>query len=140
MKEFYIGQEASLTKAATREAVDAYVDCTGDNNPIHVDEEYASGTIFKECIAHGLFNLGMVSTVIGTMLPGTGAILVNQQIDYLSPIYIGDEITATITIEKINQEKRMIHLTFITKNQNDKDIAEGTSLVKMMDEFSVYKS
>ena len=132
MKKYSIGQSASLTKVATREAVDAIIVASGDDNPIHWDEEYASSTMFKGCIAHGLFYLGMVSTVIGTIMPGKGSILASQQIEYFSPIYIGDEVTTTVTISEIDEEKNLIHLSFTCTNQKEKTIAEGKSLVKMI--------
>ena len=132
MKTFYVGEKASLTKTATRESIDSYAAVSGDYNPIHMDEEYARGTIFRKCIAHGLFCLGIVSTIIGTILPGNGTALINEQIKYLAPVFIGDEITATVTISEINKDKNLMSLSFLCENQNGVTVLSGCCLVKMI--------
>ena len=100
-EEIQLGDKASFTKVVTREMVKQFAEISGDTNPIHLDEEYAKGTVFKENIAHGILVTGLISKVLGCDLPGYGAIYVSQSVEFLRPVKIGDEVTATVeAIEK----------------------------------------
>lgn len=126
--EIKIGDAASYTKVVTREMVKSFADISGDTNPIHLDEEYAKGTIFKENIAHGILVTGLISKVLGCDLPGYGAIYMSQQVSFKRPVKIGDEITATV--EAIEKDERRKTITFRTycKNQLDKIVIDGEAV------------
>ena len=103
MKKFEsinIGDKAELTHKITKSDVEKFVDLTGDDNKIHVDKEYASKTTFKKPVAHGMLGASFISTIIGTKLPGDGALWFAQNIEFLQPVRIGDEITVKAEVIK----------------------------------------
>ncbi len=105
------GQSASFTKTVTETDVVLFAGISGDTNPVHVDAEFAKGTIFKERIAHGMLTAGFISTVLGTKMPGPGAIYLSQTLNFKAPVKIGDTVTALCTVATIKVEKRraLIH-------------------------------
>ena len=116
-EEIEIGQSAQFTKVITKEMVQTFAEISGDTNPIHIDQEYAKGTIFKENIAHGILVTGLISKVLGCELPGEGSIYVSQQVKFLRPVKIGDEITATVEVLEKDEKKKFITLKTYCKNQ-----------------------
>ncbi|MGB2130182.1 MAG: MaoC family dehydratase, partial [Marinobacterium sp.] len=81
---------------------------SGDNNPIHINDEYAKTTPFKQRIVHGMFSAALISTVAGTRLPGPGAIYVDQQLKFKAPVHIGDTANATLTVTEIDERRRRV--------------------------------
>ena len=96
---------------------------TGDNNPIHCNEEFAAQTRFKGRIAHGMFCAGLISCVAGTRLPGPGAVYVDQQLRFTAPVRIGDTVTAVYRPEIVAERRRVIMSTTCTVA--DKVVVEG---------------
>lgn len=126
LEDLTIGMASSYEKTFTAQDVKAFATITGDTNPVHIDEAYAATTPFKTCIAHGMLSAGLISTVLGTQLPGPGCIYLEQQIKFRAPVYINDTVVATVTIEEINQRRGRVSL----KTQcfvNDKLVADGTA-------------
>lgn len=97
-----VGMSDHFSKTIAEADVYGMAGVIGDFNPVHIDEEYAKTTIFKKRIAHGVLGIGLISTVAGMKLPGPGAIYLDQQVKFHSPIYIGDTAKAVITIEGVN--------------------------------------
>lgn len=126
--EIKIGDEASYTKEITREMVQAFAEISGDTNPVHLDEEYAKGTVFKENIAHGILVTGLISKVLGCDLPGYGSIYISQQVSFLRPVKLGDVITAKV--EAIAKEDKRAYVTFKTTctNQSGKVVIKGEAV------------
>ena len=91
---------ASLSRTISEEDVVTFAHLTGDVNPVHLDEAYAKGTRFGRRVAHGVFAAGLVSAVIGTRLPGPGAVYLSQTLKFVAPVFIGDTVTATVTVTK----------------------------------------
>ena len=126
LEDLTIGMASSYEKTFTAQDVKAFATITGDTNPVHINEAYAATTPFKTCIAHGMLSAGLISTVLGTQLPGPGCIYLEQQIKFRAPVYINDTVVATVTIEEINQRRGRVSL----KTQcfvNDKLVADGTA-------------
>ena len=126
LEDLTIGMESSYQKTITETDIDAFAALTGDTNPVHLDSEYAAITPFKARIAHGMLSAGLISTVLGTQLPGPGCIYLEQQIKFKAPVFIGDTLVATVTIEDINQRRGRVSL----KTQcfvNTKLVADGTA-------------
>jgi len=108
-EDLAVGMEASYARHVTESDIAIYAVLTGDNNPLHLDAEYAAGTIFKTRIAHGMLTAGYLSTIFGTRLPGPGCIYVSQSLSFRGPVRIGDEVTAKVVlIELIAAKKRAI--------------------------------
>ena len=84
-----IGDNAELTHTMTQSDINQFVKLTGDDNKLHVDEEYASTTSFKKPVAHGMLSASFISTIIGTKLPGDGALWYSQSLEFLQPVRVG---------------------------------------------------
>mgnify|MGYP000939899133 FL=1 len=126
LEDLTIGMESSYQKTITETDIDAFAALTGDTNPVHLDSEYAATTPFKARIAHGMLSVGLISTVLGTQLPGPGCIYLEQQIKFKAPVFIGDTLVATVTVADINQRRGRVSL----KTQcfvNTKLVADGTA-------------
>lgn len=105
---FVVGQTAHHSKTITEADIALFAAVTGDTNPIHFDEDFASKTMFKGRIAHGITTAGLISTVLGTKLPGPGGIYVSQNLKFMAPVRIGDTVIATVEITEIIPEKRRL--------------------------------
>jgi 3-hydroxybutyryl-CoA dehydratase len=124
-RTFRFGDSASYSRTITAAEVEAYALLTGDNNPLHLDEEYAGQTRFGQRIVHGMLTAGLISTVIGTKLPGRGAIYLGQTLRFLKPVHLGDTITATATITHYDEVKGRMTLETACRNQRGEDVLAG---------------
>lgn len=104
------GMTDVFAKTITDADIITFAGISGDTNPVHLNHEFASETIFQGRIAHGMLTASFISTVIGTKLPGPGCIYVNQSLRFKAPVRSGDTVTATCTITKLIPEKRFIEL------------------------------
>jgi 3-hydroxybutyryl-CoA dehydratase len=123
------GDWAEFTKTISEADVYLFAGVTGDLNPAHVDETYARTTFFKTRIAHGMLLAGLISTVIGTQLPGPGTIYVRQELDFLAPVRFGDTVTARVEVMEILAEKNRVRLKTTCVNQAGKVVVDGVALV-----------
>jgi 3-hydroxybutyryl-CoA dehydratase len=128
LEELSVGQSAELTRTVDAAAIEAFAEVTGDNNPVHLDAAYAAGTPFKERIAHGMLSAGYISAVIGTKLPGPGAIYMSQALRFKRPVKIGDEVTARATITAIDMDKARVTLETVCL-VGGKAVLEGEALI-----------
>lgn len=126
LEDLEIGQSASYAKTITEADVILFAGISGDDNPIHINAEYAATTMFKKRIVHGMFSAGLISAVLGTRLPGPGAIYIDQQIKFKAPVYIGDTVTATATVIEIDEQRRRVKLA-TQCSVNGKVVAEGVA-------------
>ncbi|MFZ7103399.1 MAG: MaoC family dehydratase [Peptococcaceae bacterium] len=127
--DFEVGSKDSFTKKITAGDVLKFSEATGDVNPVHLDEEYARKTIFKKRIAHGMISAGMISAVLGTKLPGPGAIYMSQTLKFKAPVYLGDELTAVAEVVAKDSEKKRFTIKTYVENQDHKVVTEGEALI-----------
>jgi len=127
--EIKIGDTASLTRTLTEKDIQVFAIMSGDINPAHVDDEYAKSDSFKKIIGHGMWGGALISTVLGTQLPGPGTIYVGQTIHFKRPVGIGDALTVTVTVIEKKKEKSRIIFSCDVKNQNDEVVMEGQAEV-----------
>lgn len=127
--ELTLGQSASFQKTITATDVYLYAGITGDLNPAHINKVYADTTIFKERIAHGMLTAGLVSAVLGTLLPGPGTIYLKQDLKFIAPVQFDDTIEARAEIIEIILEKNILKLSTTCTNQNGKIVLEGIATV-----------
>ena len=127
INEIKIGDTASFAKTITDFDVKMFAGITGDFNPVHINKEFAKETMFKDRIAHGMLVASLFSTVLGTQLPGEGAIYLGQELKFTKPVYIEDTITATVTVTEINIEKNRVVLETIATNQNGDVVVKGNA-------------
>ncbi|WP_419252561.1 MaoC family dehydratase [Caulobacter sp. ErkDOM-YI] len=128
LEELSVGQSADLVRTVGEADIIAFAAVTGDNNPVHLDAEFAATTSFGERIAHGMLSAGYISAVIGTTLPGPGAIYLSQSLRFKRPVKIGDEVTARATITEIDQAKARVTLATVCL-VNGKPVVEGEALI-----------
>ena len=126
---YKIGDCAQLSKTIKDEDIRVFAEVTGDKNPLHLDDEFASKTIFKRRIAHGILTAGLISSVIGNRLPGNGTIYLSQTLNFLAPVYVGDEITAKVKVLQVLKEGKRLRLKTQVINQNGTVVVDGEALV-----------
>jgi acyl dehydratase len=129
INEIAIGETASFTKTITETDVYLFAEIVGDLNPLHVNEEYAKQSRFGRRLVHGALTSSLVSSVLGTMLPGLGTILVETWQRFRRPVYFGDTITATVeAIEKL-EGKNIVVFKCTWTNQEGDVVTEGEAKV-----------
>ena len=124
-----VGESAQFTKTISESDVYLYAGITGDFNPAHINEEYARKTFFKTRIAHGLLAAGLISTVLGTQLPGPGTVYISQSLRFSAPVTIGDTITAKVEVTEVHEEKKYAKLRTSCHNQEGKMVLDGEAKV-----------
>lgn len=124
-----IGDTATYSKTINEADILKFADLTGDYNPIHTDEEFAKGSRFKKRIAHGMFTASLISTIIGTKLPGVNTIYLSQDLKFMAPVYIGDTIIVEVEVVDIVKGKNILTLKTLVKNQYNVTVIEGHAKV-----------
>ena len=128
LEDLTVGQSASYGRAISEADVREFALMSGDFNPVHLDEAYAQTTRFKGRIVHGMLPVTFVSTVLGTRLPGAGAIFMGANFRFKAPVRIGDTVIATCTVREINTVKSRVTFDCVCK-VGDTVIVEGDALV-----------
>lgn len=129
IRELKIGGQASTAKTISESDVYLFAGITGDHNPAHVNEVYASQTRFGRRIAHGILSAGLISAVLAMKLPGPGTIYLGQELKFVRPVYFGDTITATCTVSELLLEKNIARLETVCTNQDGAVVIKGTATV-----------
>jgi acyl dehydratase len=127
--ELVEGEQAELTRVVERDDITAFVAAVGDDNPLHSDPEYAMTTPFKAPIAPGILTAGLISAVIGTTLPGPGAVYLSQDLKFLKPVRPGDTITARAEIVELIRDRNRIRLRTACTNQLGEPVLVGEAWV-----------
>ena len=123
------GDRAELTRVVEQDDIAAFVDAVGDYNPVHSDPAYAAGTPFKVPIAPGIYTAGLISAVIGTQLPGPGAIYLSQSLKFVKPVKAGDTITARAEVIEVLRERNRIRLQTVCVNQQGEEVLSGEAWI-----------
>lgn len=128
-----IGDKEKLTHIITIDDIEKFVELTGDDNKLHVDAKFASKTNFKKPVVHGMLGASFISTIIGTKLPGDGALWFSQSLDFLLPVRIGDKLTVVAEVIKKNDKEKIIELKTDIFNQNKQIVTRGFAKVKVVE-------
>ena len=133
-EKLLIGTKAQLEHTITEADIEKFVNLTGDNNKIHVNKTYAAKTSFKKPVAHGMLGASFISTIIGTKIPGDGALWYSQTLDFILPVRVGDKLT--ITAEIIEKISRLNAIKLETKvfNQKKQIVIDGIAKVKVIEQ------
>lgn len=123
--ELNLGDFAESYKRIEDKDVVLFSEVSGDKNPVHLDEEYASTTRFKHRIAHGHLVSSLFSALLGTELPGEGSIYLEQDIRYLKPVYLNDEIRAVVKVVELDTTRNRVKLETNAYNQNNEMVISG---------------
>jgi len=127
-EDLEVGMSASYSRVVTSEDIVSFSEVSGDKNPVHLDAEYAAGTMFKERIAHGILTASYISAVIGMELPGPGCIYISQSLKFKAPVLIGAEAGAKVVVKELNPAKRLAVLD-CTVSVGDKVVLEGEAVI-----------
>ncbi len=126
-----VGQDASITERITMATIAAMAEATGDDNPIHIDVAQAIAAGHSRPFAHGLVLLGLVSRLIGTRLPGPGSVWFDHQMEFLTPVYAGDEVTLTARVAVLSPATRAVVLDITARNSAGAVVLRGRAKVRV---------
>jgi 3-hydroxybutyryl-CoA dehydratase len=124
-----VGDQARLSRSISEQDVEAFARLTGDFNPLHMDAAYAEKTAFGGRVAHGMLTASFLSTVVGMLLPGEGALYLSQELNFKKPVMIGDIIEITATVVQKVESTRMLVLDMSVANQNSQVVLKGKATV-----------
>lgn len=124
------GMSERLVKHVRSSDVVGFAEVSGDRNPIHLSEHFAAKTPFKTRIAHGLYTASLISAVLGTRLPGPGAIYLSQTLNFKAPVKIGDKVVVTVTVEELIERGHKARLSCVCC-VDEITVLEGEALVKV---------
>lgn len=127
--EIIIGESASLKRTLTQEDIELFAIMSGDVNPAHMDADYAKNDMFHKVIAHGMWGASLLSTVLGTELPGPGTIYLEQTLKFEHPVTLGDTITVTLMVVNKRPDNHVIELNCSCVNQFGKVVISGHATV-----------
>ena len=130
-KNLKVGDRASLSKVFTEEDVMQFANISTDTNPIHVDEKFAAASVFGQRIVHGMLTASLFSGLIGVELPGEGVIYLGQSLTFKAPVLIGQQVTASVEIVKIREDKPIVTLRTLCVNNEGEVVIEGEAVVKV---------
>lgn len=126
--ELTVGQSAEMSRVVGAADIEAFADVSGDINPVHLDEAYAKGTAFGERIAHGMLGASYISAILGTRLPGPGAIYLSQNLRFRRPVKIGDLVVARATVTSLDDAKGRATLETVCE-VGGKTVIDGEAVV-----------
>jgi len=129
-EDLAVGLAETLTKTIDSADVVGFAEVTGDRNPIHLSEHFAAKTPFGTRIAHGLYTASLISAVLGTRLPGPGAVYISQTLNFRAPVKIGDTVEVTVTVAELMADKRRARLTCACTVEGDV-VLDGEAWVKV---------
>lgn len=127
--EIEVGQQFSLSKTLTEADIQAFAAVSGDTNPAHLDPVFASQSVMKQVVGHGMWTGSIISTILGTRFPGPGTIYLRQTFQFIKPVYVGDTVTATVEVLSKDHEKGTVQLASRVVNQKGKTVLDGEALV-----------
>lgn len=129
-EDLHLGMSDALSRTVSPADVAAFAALTGDRNPIHLSEEYAARTQFQRRIAHGAYTAGLISAVLGTRLPGPGAIYISQTLNFRAPVFVGDRVDVSVEIAELMPERRRARLACICQVAGE-TVLDGEAWVKV---------
>jgi len=136
-EQIKIGQTDEFLHLVTEKDITAFSELTGDDNPLHMDSEYASKTNFKGRVVHGMLTASFISTMIGTRIPGEGSLLYEQKIRFLMPVRIGDKIRIWAKVKHKSKAQQIVVLETVIYNQNNKKVIDGEAKVKVVNQTTI---
>lgn len=122
------GMSAVFAKTITDADIMMFAGVSGDTNPVHLNEEFASSTVFKGRIAHGMLTASLISTVLGTKLPGPGCVYVSQTMRFLAPVRAGETVRAIATVQAVDLDRRRVTLETLCKVAGQ-DVVAGEAVL-----------
>lgn len=128
LEDIEVGMAGEYTREVTDGLIRAFADASGDDNPLHLDDDYAKTTMFKGRIAHGMLSASFLSTVFGTIFPGPGGIYLGQNLKFVAPVRIGDVVTARAEVTEIDRDKGRVRFA-CTCTVEGKNVVVGDATI-----------
>jgi 3-hydroxybutyryl-CoA dehydratase len=130
IEDLSVGLSATFAKTITEADIVLFAGASGDNNAVHINQEFAATTPFKSCIAHGMLTASVISAAIANKLPGPGTIYLRQSLEFRAPVRAGDTVRATVSVRELVPEKRLVSLATVC-SVRDTVVITGEALVKV---------
>ena len=127
-----IGDTFTKERLVTDELVRAFAEVSGDYNPIHLDEEFAKGTLFGRRIAHGMLSGAFISAVLGYEFAEKKIVYLSQTLKFTAPVFIGDTVTTTATVTNIREDKQIVTMETVCTKQDGEIVVKGESAVMVL--------
>lgn len=129
MSKIKIGQKAQVTRKFTEHDVGLFSELSLDFNPVHLDPHYAEKSMFGQRIVHGMLVASLFSSLLGKQLPGEGTIYLGQELQFKKPVYLDQDVTATVEVTHIRDDKPIITLSTICINDEGEEVISGEAVV-----------
>jgi 3-hydroxybutyryl-CoA dehydratase len=127
--DIIVGSRFTATKKITDDVIRSFAQLSGDFNPIHIDEDFASKTRFGKRIAHGMISGALLSAVLGTEFGEKQVVYMSQTMKFIAPVFIDDTITATATVKHIREDKPVVTVETVVTNQDDQVVVSGEAVL-----------
>ena len=131
--KFKVGDTAETTRTIEQADVEAFAAVTGDRNPVHLDDAFAQQTRFGRRIAHGMLTASLISSVLANQLPGEGSVYLGQTLQFVAPVFPGDEVTARVTVTEVRENRPIMKLETTCVNQRGETVIRGEATVLVSD-------
>jgi 3-hydroxybutyryl-CoA dehydratase len=129
-EDLTVGMSEAFSKTVSSSDVVGFAELTGDRNPIHLAQHFAAKTPFKTRIAHGLYTASLISAVLGTRLPGPGAVYISQTLNFRAPVRIGDTVHVQVEVVELIPERHRARLA-CTCSVDGEVVLDGEALIKV---------
>ncbi len=132
LSELHVGYSDSVTRTITAKDVETFASLSGDQNPLHMDDEFAARTEFSQRVVHGFLHASLLSTLVGMKIPGREALYLSQTIEFTAPVFIGDTVEARGTITKIDEVTRTITMDTVITTQKGDVVLRGVAKANVL--------
>jgi len=130
IEDLSTGMTATFAKTITEADIVLFAGASGDNNAVHINQEFAATTPFKSRIAHGMLTASVISAAIANKLPGPGTIYLRQTLEFKAPVRAGDTVRANVTVRELLKDKKLVWLNTVC-TVKDTVVITGEALVKV---------
>ena len=133
MSELAVGMSESFTRKITPEMMERFYEISGDENPLHRDEEFAKGKGFDSRVVYGMLTASLISTLGGVYLPGKHCLIQGVETKFLRPVFIGDDLTVTGEVSDVRPELKYLEVKVTIRNQKNEKVLKGLLKAGVMD-------
>ncbi|BBK39697.1 (R)-specific enoyl-CoA hydratase [Allostella sp. ATCC 35155] len=128
IEDLHVGLSARIQRTVTEADILLFAGVSGDTNPLHLNEAYAQGTMFRGRIAHGILTASLISAVFGTLLPGPGAVYVSQNLRFKAPVRAGDTVDTRVTVAEIDADRKRVVMQAVCK-VGERVVVDGEAIL-----------
>ena len=131
--ELYVGMTETFTRTITDDMMKKFLEISGDENPLHIDSEFAKSKRFPDRVVYGMLTASLISTLGGVYLPGKNCLIQGVEINFIKPVYVGDELTVTGEITEIYKDLNHVIIKVTIRNQNKQKVVRGILKAGVLD-------